>query len=123
MPIRFEVLPHERFVRVTYVGRITLRDVSVHVQRLVDAALINRPKLVDSRGATLALSPEDLRIVSSLMVTVRAEYGRAPVAFVAGDESWSAAANLYQDLGAGAIPRFATFLDLKAAEAWLASET
>jgi hypothetical protein len=57
------------------------------------------------------------------MVTVRAEYGRAPVAFVTGDELWSAAANVYRDLDAGAIPHFATFLNVDAAEAWLASET
>ena len=123
MPIRFLVEPGDRIVRVTYTGIITLMELSRHVQRLVDANLLDRPKLVGSRNATFRLTGEDIRIFTSLMSTLHARYGRAPVAFVPGDDSWHSAAEVYRDLGAGGNPRFASFPDMEAAQTWLLIET
>ena len=122
MPIRFLVQPQDRIVRVTYVGNVTLRDLASHMRRLVDAGLLQRPRLVDSRAATITVSPEDIRILSSLMSTLHARYGRAPVAFVPGDRSWFQFADVFRDLGAGANPRFAILPDIEAAETWLGAE-
>ena len=123
MPIRFLVQPGDHIVRVTYTGTITLMDLSRHVQRLVHSNLLDRPRLVDSRNATFRLTGEDIRIFSSLMSTLRDRYGRAPVAFVPGDDSWYSAAEVYRDLGAGGNPRFASFPDMEAAQTWLLIET
>src|SRR6476646_2706917 len=122
MPIRFLVQPRDRIVRVTYMGNVTLRDLAAHVRRLVDAGLLHRPRLVDSRAATITASPEDIRIFSSLMSTLHARYGRAPVAFVPGDRSWLEVADVFRDLGAGANPDFAILPDIQAAETWLSAE-
>jgi hypothetical protein len=123
MPIHFLVQPGDHIVRVTYAGIITLTDLSRHVQRLVHAKLLHRPRLVDSRNATFRLTGEDIRIFSSLMSTLHARFGCAPVAFVPGDESWYSAAEVYRDLGAGGNPRFASFPDMEAAQTWLLNET
>jgi hypothetical protein len=122
MPIRFLVQPRDRVVRVTYMGNITLRDLAAHIRRLVEAGLLHRPRLVDSRAATIAASPEDIRIFSSLMSTLHARHGRAPVAFVPGHQSWLQGADVFRELGAAASPHFAILPDIEAAETWLGAE-
>jgi CheY-like chemotaxis protein len=66
------------------------------------------------------MSPQDVRILSELMVKLRDRWGCAPVAFVPGNDVNACVASLYQDHGAGGNPQFATFADLRAAEQWLA---
>jgi hypothetical protein len=119
MPIHFFVDPQLQLVRATYVGVITLVDLAVHVHRLVDAGLLQRPRLIDARHAMLQLSHEDVRIMAELMKTLREQHGSAPVAFVSNDEPSYEVAEAYQHLGAGANPEFAAFPGVEAAEAWL----
>jgi hypothetical protein len=123
MPITFLIDPHSALVRTTYVGLVTLADLSTYVRLLAERDLLKRAQLIDARQAMVALSPEDIRIIAELMTTLRERHGRAPVAFVPGNEVSYRVAETYADLGAGANPRFATFTDVAAAETWLAIES
>lgn len=119
MPISFLVDPHDQLVRTTYLGLITLVDVTTYVRALVDQGLLKRAQLIDARQATLGFSPEDTRILAELMKTLRGKHGSAPVAFVAGDAPSYYTAESYQDLGAGGNPSFAVFEEVAAAEMWI----
>jgi len=121
MPITFLADPHQGFVRATCVGLIGLADLARYVYMLVERGWLQRPQLFDARRAALAMSPQDVRVYSGLMVTLGARHGRAPIAFVCGNQVNSCVASLYQDCGAGANPRFAAFDDLPSAERWLAA--
>jgi hypothetical protein len=121
MPIRFLVDPHSQLLRTTYLGLITTVELARYVWALAERDLLKHAQLIDARQATLALAPEDIRMFAELMTTLRERYGRAPVAFVPGNEVSYRVAETYEDLGAGAN-RFATFPDLASAEAWLAIE-
>jgi hypothetical protein len=122
VPISFLVDPLSHLVRTTYLGLITMVDLAAYARTLAERDLLKRAQLIDARQATLAVSPEDIRILSELMATLRERHGRAPVAFVPGDEPSYRVAETYENLGAGANPRFATFADMAAAETWLAIE-
>jgi len=122
MPISFSVHPEHRLVRASFVGPIHLLALAMYARSLADRELLTFGQLIDGRQGTLAMSPEDTRILAKLMATLHARHGRAPIAFVPGDEvSYYVAAN-YKDLGAGMNPRFAVFPDLAAAELWLGFE-
>ena len=120
MPITFVVESRGPLVRTTYSGRVTFRDVMEYVDQLIDRNLLVIPQLIDARAATLALSEEETRQVSDRLASLRLQYGRAPVAFVAGNAvSYTVAAN-YGDRGAGGIPTFSIFAEVEAAEVWIA---
>jgi hypothetical protein len=122
MPISYVVDPDARLVRTTCLGCVTLLDVAVYARALDDGKLLTYGQLIDAREATLALSRQDIRILGRLMAALAARHGRAPVAFVPGDEVSYRVARLYQRGGAGANTRFAILTDMVAAEIWLAIE-
>ena len=121
MPIELAVDPVHRIVRATYTGPIFLPELTSHVRTLVVMQLLTLPQLIDGRRAVLALSEPEINEFSGLMGTLRQVYGRAPVAFVAGDQISEWVAEHYADAGAGDNPVFRLFDDLEAAERWIYS--
>ena len=123
MPITFLLDADLGLVRTTYSGMIGLSDLAHYVYLLSQRDWLRLPQLIDGRQGGLTMSPQDVRILSDLMVRLRDRWGCAPVAFVPGNDINACVAALYQDNGAGGNPWFATFADLHAAEQWLASFT
>jgi hypothetical protein len=121
MAISITLDEEHRYVRSVYSGVIALQDMEEHVATLVRQALLGRPQLIDARRALLALNETDLQHFASMLTPLRNVYGRAPVAFVAGNEVSYDVAERYAELGAGGNPGFRVFEDLRHAEAWIAS--
>jgi hypothetical protein len=118
MPISFRVDPHLHLVRTTYIGTITLPEVMTYVGQLVEQGFLSHAQLIDGRAATLKLTTEETRQFAAWMASVRAVYGRAPVAFVAGNAASYHVAQDYAEMGAGSNP-FQVFAYAPAAELWI----
>jgi CheY-like chemotaxis protein len=123
MPITFLLDVDLGLVRTTFTGMIGLADLAHYVYLLSQRDWLRLPQLVDGRQGGLTMSPQDVRILSDLMVRLRDRWGCAPVAFVPGNDVNACVAAQYQDHGAGGNPWFATFADLHSAEQWIASLT
>jgi CheY-like chemotaxis protein len=121
MPIEAVWDPRNQVVRAHFARTITLIEVAAYENTLVERGWLAHAQLIDARWAVLSLSPEDVRIFSELMTGLHREHGRAPIAFVTGNDFNDCVASMYQDLGAGANPDFAMFPDVATAEAWLFS--
>lgn len=120
MPITFLLDVDLGLVRTTCTGMIGLADLAHYVYLLSQRDWLRIPQLIDGRQGALTMSPQDVKILSELMVKLRDRWGSAPVAFVPGNDINACVASLYQDHSAGGNPQFATFTDLHAAEEWLA---
>lgn len=123
MPITYLPDLHLDLIRTTCIGMIGLADLTHYVYMLSERDWLRKPQLIDGRQAALTMSPQEVRILSELMVTLRERHGCAPVAFVPENTINACVASLYQDYGAGANPQFATFADASEAEQWLAGLT
>jgi hypothetical protein len=118
MPISFRVDPHRRLIRTTDVGAITLPELMTYVGQLVEQGLFSHAQLIDGRAATLQLTAEETREFAAQIASLRAVYGQAPVAFVAGNAASYHVAVDYADVGVGSKP-FQVVADVAAAEVWI----
>jgi hypothetical protein len=118
MAISFVLDRERRCVRAVYSGVIAPQDVERYAAALVQQRLLHLPQLIDARRALLALSEADVRNLAALMASLRQVHGRAPVAFVPGNEASHDVAEQYAELGAGDNARFRIFDTLESAEGW-----
>lgn len=119
MSISYLLDLHGDVIRTTYLGTITMVDLVGYVRCLATEGLLDRPQLIDGRGATVWLSEGETRELAELMASLRAMFGAAPVAFVPGDAASMRVAEWYREMGAGST-RYEVFEEVQAAERWLA---
>jgi hypothetical protein len=116
--ISFLLDHHHHLVRTTFLGIIPLIDLVIYVRSLATQGLLRYPQLIDAREATLRLTAPELREIAGLMTSLRAMFGKAPVAFVPGDAGSYGVVQQYWEMGAGGT-ELAVFEDVGAAEVWI----
>jgi hypothetical protein len=118
MSIMYLLDPHLQVIRTTYIGVVTLADLVGYARSLAMEGLLVHPQLIDGREATLSLSESETREFSDVMTSLRAMFGRAPVAFVPGNPASHRIARWYSEMGAGSTC-LGLFEEVQAAERWI----
>ena len=118
MSIMYGVDERVPLVRTTYTGFVTLVDLVTYVKTLAAQGLLGHPMLIDARHATLLLTEQDTREFAQVMESLRAMFGKAPVAFVSRNVTSQRTAERYVEMGAGSNT-YQLFEDLATAEGWL----
>lgn len=90
-----------------------------HALELGAAGYLARPLLLDARAAVLQLSDAEIAWLADVVGGMRRVHGQASVALVTHDEGSSDVARRYGALMKAHNPRFAAFLSLTDAEAWV----
>lgn len=120
MSITYVVDPRVHLIRTVYTGFVTLVDLVTYVKTLAAQGVLGHPMLIDARHATLLLTEQDTREFAQVMESLRAMFGKAPVAFVPGNVTSQRTAERYVEMGAGSNP-YQVFEDVATAEGWLAA--
>ena len=118
MSISFLADHHHHLVRTTCLGIITMVELVVYFRSLATQGLLKYPQLIDAREATLRLTATELREIADQMTSLRAMFGKAPIAFVPRDAESYRVAREYGVMGAGGT-ELEVFEDVAAAEVWI----
>ena len=119
MPIQHELDRHERLIRTTVSGPVTLADVRQYVGDVRRAGKYNVPELIDARNAEPAgVSARDMLAVAHFARRTFDEQNVARRAVIVKDDSSFGVARTFASFVAGWL-RFGVFDDQADAETWL----
>lgn len=119
MPIQHELDRHERLIRTTVSGPVTLADVRQHVGDVRREGTHHIPELIDARNAEGAgLSSRDLLAIAHFARRTFDDHSVARRAVVVSDDSSFGVARVFSSFVAGWL-RMGVFDDQTAAESWL----
>jgi hypothetical protein len=119
MPITFSVDPITQFIYTTATGDIGQGDFTEHAQTLAQTKLFDHPQLIDTRGANLELSTDDIRHLAFMMKSYRKDYHPTKVAMVTDRDYAYGMMRMYMALAADDDPDFCVFRTIEEAEQWI----
>ena len=119
MPVTYTVDRERRIVRTTVTGPVATDEFVPYLEALDREGLVSWPQLVDARGATLRITPEDVRRFVFLIDGLRTRHGTARSAFITDDDATYGMLRMYSALGESTDPGFAVFRKAADAEAWV----
>ncbi|HEX5216384.1 MAG TPA: STAS/SEC14 domain-containing protein [Vicinamibacterales bacterium] len=119
MPIQHELDRHERLIRTTVSGPVTLADVRQYVGDVRRAGKHSVPELIDARNVEPAgLSARDMLAVAHFARRTFDDHNVARRAVIVKDDSTFGIARTFSSLVAGWL-RLGVFDDQTDAETWL----
>ena len=106
-------------MRTVLRGVITAPQCVAHMEAREAQGLLDRPQIVDARGARLALSTEELRTIATLAKATRRRGPVGPTALVASDDLVYGIARMYEGFDPHGSMGFAVFRTIEEAEHWI----
>ena len=119
MPIRYAV-DHLRGRLLTHAdGIVTFHDINAHLDLEQRDRDLDRPELIDARGAITDLTPEQIRRLVQRAVNMLRVVELGPTAIVTDDDVTFGMARMYSILAESAGVAAEAFRDLESATRWL----
>jgi len=119
MPIRYHVDRLHRRLLTHADGVVTFHDISAHLDLEQRDHNLDRPELIDARGATTNLTREQIRLLVQRATNMLRVVDLGPTAIVTNDDVVFGIARMYTLLADSAGVAAEVFRDLDSASRWL----
>jgi hypothetical protein len=121
MAIRYSVDSRSGWLLTCADGLVTFHDISSHLDHEQRNRDLDRPELVDARGAKTDVTPEEVRQLVRRASDLLRIVDLGPTAIVTSDDVAHGMANMYSVLAEGAGAAVEVFHDVESANRWLNS--
>jgi hypothetical protein len=119
MPIRYHVDRLHRRLLTHADGVVTFHDINAHLDLEQRDHNLDRPELIDARGATTNLTREQIRLLVQRATNMLRVVDLGPTAIVTNDDVVFGIARMYTLLADSAGVAAEVFRDLDSASRWL----
>ncbi len=119
MPIHYSIDRLHRRLVTRATGLVTFRDINAHLDYEQRKRDLDRPELVDARGATTDLTAEQVRRLVNRAADMLRIVDLGPTAIVTTDDVVYGMARMYSILADGVGAAAEVFRDLESATRWL----
>ena len=120
MSISFTVNNHKKRIYSHATGNLTFEDIFFHMRQAVGTEAASYSELFDCMGASIRLTPAEIKMLAEHRKTLAEAYPPGPVAIVANPDVYLSVFRMFDGLTKGVRPLevFSTFSN---AESWLDS--
>jgi hypothetical protein len=121
MPITYHIDREQAHIHTVAEGRVTLRDVRAHLEEERGDRGLGFGEIVDARGATLALTPGEVRQIVALLRELGKRSALGPTAVLVSTDHAFGMLRMLETLVED-VCAIRPFRDEDAARAWLATQ-
>jgi hypothetical protein len=121
MPLRWEIVHPEKFIRIVAEGVVTLQDMEAHFDAIVVADALAYAKLFDATLIRPKYDDDDVMAMGARLSAYTARFESGPLAVVGKGAAIRAAFSRFVNISPSKRPA-ALFESVEAARAWLATQ-